>query len=67
MDDELVPQSLAILPLAWNQWRALRVLHFRQLAEEGFIVPQEEISVQPWVWAGCRTHIPGVDSEGKWA
>ena len=47
MDDELVPQSLAILPFDWNQWRALRVLRFHQLAEEGIVVPQEEISVQP--------------------
>ena len=40
-------QPLAILPFAWNHWRALWELRHHQLAEVGIIIPPEEIPEQP--------------------
>ena len=47
MTGDWVSQPLAILPFAWNHWRALWELRHHQLAEIGIIIPPEEIPEQP--------------------
>ena len=47
IDNKQASQPISILPYDQNHWHTLWELKFHQLAEDGIIIPPEEIPVQP--------------------